>query len=301
MYRISALVTLTTWVASSLQAIGAPSNVDQTIVFIECTKPGEPDRHGSGVIVSPQGHIVTAKHVIPTPPGVTCRGSIGVANPGGGIPLVIQPTVTAVDAALLRFAQQQEYQFARICALEDWMVRRKIYVSGFPGGTVTGVPSFREGVLSTVFPSSTGLLETDGQTVAGMSGGPVFSANMAGLIGIVIGAEFSPSGLVSFYGILPASSFAAMFGLNQSQMQCYRPSREVELPAESRNWKAGNAAVRLGVRSDEGICFLASVWGQFNDPGDTVAVVQVDGEFVLQGENLSAGQHGGTARCIWFD
>ncbi len=58
------------------------------------------------------------------------------------------------------------------------MVRHEIYASGFPGDTKTGVPSFRKGILSTVFPMNGGVLETDGQTVAGMSGGPVFAGDL---------------------------------------------------------------------------------------------------------------------------
>lgn len=57
----------------------------------------------------------------------------------------------------------------------------------------------------------------------------------------------------------------------------------------------------LGVRPEDGACFLATVIGQFNDRQDDVKVSVENGEYVLDGENHSGGQHGATARCIWYE
>lgn len=277
--------------------------IDETIVYLECTAGGETSR-GSGVIVSSEGHVLTARHVVPD--GASCVGSIGIADPNSVNRMIVQPTNLPVDVALLQFARQQDYTFAPYCPLEQWMVRRKIFVAGFPGKTQTGAPSYREGILSTVIPNAAGILETDGQTVSGMSGGPVFSKNLRGIVGIVIGAEFDNLGTVSFYGILPASRYARDLDLTAAEGACYREFREVDLSdpetGEWRGiWTAGDGPVRLGVTEDEGFCFLEGVRGLFNDEDDEVWVEDLDGEYVLNGVNRSGGNHGASARCIWFE
>jgi len=189
------------------------------------------------------------------------------------------------------------------CALEDWMVRQSIFVAGFPGQTETGAASFREGILSTVFPNAEGVLETDGQTVAGMSGGPVYSRNLAGLVGIVIGAEFAVDGTVSYYGILPASFYAGMLGMTAAEEPCYFSSREVDLvdSATGRDrsaWRAGEPEIDLGITSAQGACFLRGVSGAFDDVSDSVGVSLRSGRYVIGGTNGGEALHGGTARCI---
>lgn len=289
---------LLSWTAAAVWlglTIAPAAAVERTIVYIECTL-GERTSRGTGVIVSPRGHVLTAKHVT-IGANSACQGSIGVADSNAARRLVQQPASAPVDATILRFADQQQYEFMPFCTLEDWMVRRKIFVAGFPGGTETGAPSFREGVLSTVLSNASGLLETDGQTIAGMSGGPVFSNNLVGIVGIVIGAKFAPDGTVSYFGILPVSDYANTFNLMPSTVPCYRRSGEVTVS----EWKTGDAPVDLGVGAEEGVCFLGSVRGQFNDAQDSVSVEIKDGKYVLNGFDKSGGQIGVTARCVWYD
>jgi hypothetical protein len=280
-------------------SVSQAATAEKTIVYIKCDLDGK-TFSGTGVVVSPTGKVLTARHVAPN--GSTCRGSIGVADPNVAAKMVQQPVTIHVDAALLRFADQKTYEFMPYCMLEDWMIRRKILVAGFPGTTKTGVPSFREGVLSTVLPNPDGIIETDGQTVGGMSGGPVFSKNLAGLVGIVLGADFAKDGTVSYYGILPFSPpTAAALELVPSKVPCYRRSREVELPISVTGWNADKHFVPLGVRKEEGVCFLSKVWGQFDSPEDSVSVELQNDEYFLTGVSKSIGQRGASARCIWYD
>jgi hypothetical protein len=292
---LSFLLIIPAVVWFGFSAVPAAAAVERTIVYIECTL-GNQTARGTGVIVSPRGHVLTARHVT-LGPGSNCKGSIGVADSGSARLMVQQPTSAPVDAALLRFADAQQYEFMSFCTLEDWMVRRKIFVAGFPSGTETGAPSFREGVLSTVFPNANGVIETDGQTIAGMSGGPVFSKNLAGIVGIVIGAKFSAGGTVSYFGILPVSDYASMFNLVPSATPCYHPSTEIGV----FEWKTEDQEVDLKVRPEEGFCFLSSVRGIFNDSQDTVSIDIRDGRYVLDGVDDSGGQIRATARCIWYD
>jgi hypothetical protein len=280
------------------------ATAENTTVFIECKTAAGTSR-GSGVVVSADGHVLTARHVLglkpnePMPENIECAGSIGVADPKATRAMIPQPIGIPVDAALLQFQDTKEYEFMRVCKFENWMIRRKIFVAGFPGMTETGVPSFREGVLSTTKRNSKGVLETDGQTITGMSGGPAFSNNLKGLVGIVIGAQFSPQGTVSYFGILPIEQhYIDVFQLKVSDEPCYHREREV---ADLPTWKNEMGPVKLGVRVDEGACFLGRVSGMFNDNQDEVGVYIQDNEYVLKGESRSGGNISASARCIWYD
>ena len=225
--------------------------------------------------------------------------------------LILQATSpVAVDAALLVFATDgtEVFEFARYCPLDPSMVRRDIFVAGFPSETKTASVSYRRGVLSTVVQRPDGLIETDGQTIAGMSGGPVFSKNLSGIIGIVIGTKYAREivngqqvNVVDFYGILPVSPVASAFDLTETDAPCYRNRGEVDFKDDHPQWNTGDDPRRLGVRADEGICFLSRVWGQFDDRQDTVGVELRDGEYVLTGSDKSDSQYGAAARCVWYD
>ncbi|CDX58795.1 conserved hypothetical protein [Mesorhizobium plurifarium] len=294
------LAILILFVPGNVAPVFSAPPVEKTIVYIECTTSDKTVLHGSGVVVSPQGHVLTALHIAPD--NAVCRGSIGVADPQSLRNMVRQPISTGVDATLLRFSLPGAYDYAQFCPLEDWMVRKDIFVSGFPDNTGTGTPSFRRGVLATVLPDSSGFLESDAQTIRGMSGGPVFSKNFAGIIGIVAGARFDGSGAVSSYEILSAEFFAKLLGLTKSEIPCFHETREVTLPAEMQHWKAGDPPLNLGVRVDEGMCFLASIWGQFTNTSDTVVVsAREDGFYYLDGTSNASGLRGGAARCFWYD
>lgn len=214
------LITALSLSAAALTGAGKAQAIEDTIVYLECTL-GDKTSRGTGVIVSADGLVLTAKHVVPD--GASCKGSIGVADSNNAARMVIRPTITPVDAALLQFSQNRTYAFAGYCELKKRMIREEILIAGFPGRTETGVPSYRQGILSTVFANTEGILETDAQSVAGMSGGPVYSKDLNGIVGIVIGAQFTPQGTPEYYGILPVETVANSFQLQESETPCYAP------------------------------------------------------------------------------
>ena len=279
-----------------------PADIAKTIVFIHCdTKEGKV--RGSGVLVSEQGHVLTAGHVVKDATG--CQGSIGYANPEGGDPLIMQQQPTNLDAALLRFNKPGPFEYVKYCRLEDWMVRRDIYTAGYPGDTKTGTPSFRKGVLSSVFPNPDGVLETDSQTTAGMSGGPVFASDLKSLIGIVAGAHFDVLGTVGYYGILSTDRFRDQFQLTPSDEPCYHRTHEVALPAQVNSWRPGRPGdptndLPLGVHTDQGFCFISGLWGTTSDSRDSVKIEVKQNQYFLTGQNVSGSTYGANVGCVWY-
>jgi hypothetical protein len=302
---LSALVTTAASFWNLHARAAAPEN---TIVYIECkTAPGSPPLRGSGVVISADGYVLTARHVLgvkpsdPLPEAVDCAGSIGVADPRALRAMIPQPISLGIDAALLQFQESRTFDFMTVCKVENWMIRRKIFVAGFPGHTETGVPSFRQGVLSTTKRNSKGILETDSQTIEGMSGGPVFSEDLRSVVGIVLGAKFTQLGEVEYYGLLPIEQrYVDAFQLSAVDTPCYHRDREVDM-SKVPPWTGGPNPVKLGVHVDEGVCFLGKVWGLFNDGHDEVGVDVEEGEYVLKGKNSSGGGIGASARCIWYE
>jgi Trypsin-like peptidase domain len=280
-------------------------DIKNTIVYIHCTiKAGKAQAYGSGVLVSETGNVLTAGHVVKDfdTDKDKCFGTLGFANADGGDPLILQQTSTKVDAALLRFSKPATYAYVKYCSLEPWMERRDIYSSGYPGDTKTGTPSFRKGVLSSAFADSKGVIETDSLTVAGMSGGPVFTGDLKSFIGIVVGADFDASGAVGYYGILPTEKYAQEFNLLPSGAPCYRKTREIELPSGISSWKPRQPvdSFPLGVRTSDGFCFISGVRGIMRDTGDTVRIAVADDQYFLVNESPSGSEHSADVRCVSY-
>ncbi|WP_111432116.1 serine protease [Rhodobacteraceae bacterium DSL-40] len=285
------------------------ASIDETIVYIECTSPGKPPRKGSGVVVSADGVVLTAKHVVfgaepQMPSGTTCSGAIGNANRAKS-GLFLQATSAQYDAVLLKLPVNG-VPFQRFCRLEPRLQRSQIIATGFPLLTGTGVPSSRVGVLSTVQPDGAGYIETDSTTTSGMSGGMVTLAANGHLIGIVSGAKTDPgNGLLNYSAVLAVQVLANEFvswGLSEDPEGCADKARTSgpQGTVHGRPWEATDPPLHLGMKVSEGVCFLVRVWGYFDDPDDLVAVTETDGEYVLMGVNDGSGPHGAYADCLRF-
>lgn len=284
--------------AGSEASVAQSDQVNRMIVYLECHDMSGKTSYGTGALISRDGYVLTAGHVAPK--DWTCSGSVGSAEPGSLKTLVRQPLNSPVDVALFRFSAGAPFDFVTFCPLEDWMIRRPIIVAGYPGKTKTGVISFRQGVLSTTLTDPDGILETDGQSIEGMSGGPVFSRNLAGILGIVVGADFNATGEVSYYGILSAAQIADDVRiLHQSDRSCYHKDRVLDLPAAVNDWHTGEVPLR--VQAEDAACFISGLHGYLNADEDSVEVAVKDGEYVLTGFNRSGGLLAVDVRCLWYD
>src|SRR5262245_57964947 len=116
----------------------AQSFTDASVVAIRCTSPdGATIIRGSGVIVSENGAVLTAKHVVRD--GYECVGSIGIgvdANPAGARRLLRRHPVTNYDATLLEFVRAPSDVFAPVRWADRASARQdaRITIYGFPAG-----------------------------------------------------------------------------------------------------------------------------------------------------------------------
>lgn len=140
--------------------------ISDLVVYIECTKEGQPTSRGSGVLVSEKGHVLTAEHVVPE--GYNCRGVQG--NPTRPTRALIKDPrlMQGIDAAMLRFIPDEGEKFpnAKFCKLDDTLKGKPIKARGFH--KMSHEPSVRQGVISTIHPNEKGIIETDGLTAHGI-------------------------------------------------------------------------------------------------------------------------------------
>ncbi|WP_134724329.1 S1 family peptidase [Paracoccus luteus] len=287
--------------------------LDPTIVHLICSSNGM-ERRGTGVVVSPDGMVLTARHVVTgTAAGATadtvCTGSLGHAN-GVRVTMTIQKVSSEYDAAMLKYPGLSGAPHLGYCDVLPRHKRAQVIAAGFPLLSATGLPSERMGILATVEPggaAAPGLIESDAATTSGMSGGRVTLAENGQLIGIVAGVSPDPAtGYPNAYAVLAASRLAPEFGqygLKTDPASCEPVMRVTRpLPASGGPWLAADPPLPLGMKAGEGFCYLVRVWGDFDDPRDSVEItVTADQEYALTGtDSASPGNHGAVAQCVRF-
>lgn len=284
--------------------------LDPTIVHVECSEPGGNPRRGTGVVISPDGMVLTAKHVVlgtaaALSDATTCMGGLGHAlTPKSQ--MTVQSLSGAYDAAMLKYPGLVGADHVQFCPVEPRHKRAEVIAAGFPLRSATGQPSERMGILATIEPDPKGLLESDAVTTSGMSGGRVTLAENGRLVGIVSGALPEPAtGYPSAYAVLAASRLApefGQFGLSSDPALC--GPRERVLPTAGNPatpWVAGDDPLPLGMKEGEGFCYLVRVWGQFDTIADAVEIGLQNGEYVLQGTDATdPSNHGAVAECVRF-
>ncbi|GHC52011.1 trypsin-like peptidase domain-containing protein [Roseibacillus persicicus] len=131
---------------------------------------------GSGVIVSEDGLVLTAAHVVNAMPG-----ELTVILPDGTrLPAEVLGGEYTRDAAMVRITKKGEYPHVDLAESDDYSFNQWCLALGHPGGfDVKRTPPVRLGRILSVGD----FIETDCAVVSGDSGGPLF--NIKGqLIGI---------------------------------------------------------------------------------------------------------------------
>lgn len=187
-----------------LVSVGATAKTSQEImaentravVFIETERtardsdgdPGVIER-GTGFIVSHDGFIVTASHVVPDGANRTYWAVVGQREGGVRFPLTVRERNESVDVALLQMPQSASCRYAITISAQPLSVPAPVVALGFPR-TEGLTPSLLNIVNLT---SSLGFLKGDGFLQVGNSGGPVFNqeGQVVGIVqgGTMVGGE----------------------------------------------------------------------------------------------------------------
>ncbi len=132
---------------------------------------------GSGVIVSPDGLVLTAAHVTA---GVDKELTV-ILNDGTKLKAISMGLVSNTDAAMMRITEEGEYPYVDINKDNDYKLGHWIFALGHSGGfDKERGPVVR---LGRIVKDSESTLHTDCKVIGGDSGGPLF--DMEGrLIGI---------------------------------------------------------------------------------------------------------------------
>lgn len=278
-----------------------------TIVSITCVDADGAERSGSGVFISEEGHVLTAKHVVLGKSDelldtTICRGGIGNSKLTKN---ELQPLYESenLDAAVLQYPGRSNGTYMKYCPLDTRFSLAEVVAIGFPGETRTGQPSMRVGVLSTITPDRYGLIESDSATTLGMSGGMVTLVENDMLIGIVAGTQLNIKSIPSFYAVLAAEQLArefSVYGLEDGGSDCDAVNALSEEFGSGQNqWTAADDPLPLGYNAESSFCYIVKVWGKMDHQSDIVAIdVDQDGQFILTGKNGGGGLHGASARCV---
>lgn len=226
MTRFSFLLSL--GLSSIASAMPSPTLAnDDLVVYIECAGKEGQTTQGSGVLVSENGHVLTARHVVPD--GFECLASVGNSSlPKRGLRPSFQSNSinSKFDALVMEFGRNtgETFPFASLCTVTDNLKGSNIVAKGFHSGSF-GAPSSTDGILSNTYIRPDGFVETTAMTINGKSGGPVFLQGTDNIVGIIAGAEFNVQGIVSSYSVLATNAVLGSVNLLTVAGECGEKSR----------------------------------------------------------------------------
>lgn len=180
---------------------------------------------GSGTIVSPNGLVLTASHVVKNFQTVT----VLLANGSKLQADVVGFAEAGTDLAALQIRGQQTLPAISIARPESVLVGQRVFAIGNPFGQFEG--TFTSGVISRINMDQ-GLIQTDTVISPGDSGGPLLNRN-GELIGVIV-APFNLGQAISNNGI--------GFAISVEQVEALLTAvREGQAPRTMQNPLAQNA------------------------------------------------------------
>ncbi len=184
------------------------------LVFISASltyEDGRPEKSlgtGSGFVISKDGFVVTAKHVVPTeiPAGATLvmKGSLRSKDPPYKTLSLYQITTLGVDITLLRFDPntQPSWEYLKVSSkkISDFRLGENVVAWGF--ALTEGLNRVDTKISSLTGPENT--VQVGAGIVRGMSGGPVVDTSN-NVVGVVTGGAKGEAALNYFTPILYAN------------------------------------------------------------------------------------------------
>lgn len=198
------------------------SSIVSIIVEFESEGGEEGCKHGSGVIVTSNGNVVTSKHLFLDKDGkkfkkINIKGVVGepldCADPVGFIRrLEFLKTVQDVDAALLQIVSKDNFEFVQVCRENQILDGDDIFVLGFP---LAQPLSAKTGQIDSLH-GPEGSTRLAIEINEGNSGGPVFN-KFGRLIGIIQG---DLPGFNDFTFMVPVHLFKELIEVQGAIVDC---------------------------------------------------------------------------------
>jgi serine protease Do len=241
---------------------------------------------GSGVIVSKDGYVLTAAHVI----GVPGRPAVLILADGRQVTGKTLGLNRKFDAALIKITDEGEWPFADMADFKSVKIGDWCLATGHPGGYHRDRPPVVR--LGRVILTRRGLVQTDCTLVGGDSGGPLFDMH-----GRVIGIH-SRIGTASTWNFhVPVSAYtdnweklvvaestgAAILGVtgDQHDKGCLITGVAPGLPAEKVGLEKGDVIVKFDGQKIKDFEALADLVFE-KKPGDSVTLELLRGSETIE-------------------
>ncbi len=168
---------------AAIYAGSVPKNIDDLLAMekqqrelakklIACTvgvRVG--NAQGSGVVISRDGYVLTAAHVI----GKPNKNAFITFPDGKTVRAKTMGLNRTVDGGLLKISEEGDWAFTEMGSSDDLLAGQWVFVTGHPGGYLSDrKPVVR---LGRVLTSANEAIITDCPLVGGDSGGPLFDAD----------------------------------------------------------------------------------------------------------------------------
>ncbi|MEZ4369558.1 MAG: serine protease [Polyangiaceae bacterium] len=184
--------------------------------------------HGSGVLISSDGLILTAQHVVADSRSV----AVMVSGFPKALPAVVVFQNPTSDVALLRVLGTYTHVAKLADASAPLAVRQTVFAIGYPLDARRTDPQSTQGIVSGLLPD--GSLQLGMNVNPGNSGGPVVDEE--GLVrGIVVARSRVEEGAVGLAYAVPVDRFTGPVNLYQTK----------PLPSDKQRYLGSNSAQRL--------------------------------------------------------
>lgn len=183
--------------------------------------------HGSGVLIRPDGLILTAQHVVADSRSV----AVMVSGYPKALPAVVVFENPHSDVALIRVLGTYS-QYAKLAdASAPLSIRQTVFAIGYPLDAKRTDPQSTQGIVSGMLPD--GSLQLGMSVNPGNSGGPV--VDEAGLVrGIVVARSRLDEGAVGLAYAVPVDKFSGSVGLHSSKALTPEDQRRLRSPSAER-------------------------------------------------------------------